>query len=78
MQRSNIQAEESKQPVNEKKNEEVKDKGVLTSSKVKLVDKEKRQRVMKEMIKTLNEQAERERVAESYVNGLFSKVMPPV
>ncbi len=29
---------------------------------------------MKEMLKTLGEQAERERAAESYIDGLFSKI----
>jgi hypothetical protein len=41
----------------------------------KLVDRDKRQRVMKEMLKTLNEQAEREKAAESYIDGLFSRVI---
>ncbi len=43
-------------------------------TKLKLVDRDKRQRVMKEMLKTLGEQAERERAAESYIDGLFSKI----
>jgi len=44
------------------------------SIKMKLVDKDKRQRVMKEMLKTLGEQAEREKAAESYIDSLFSNI----
>ena len=44
------------------------------SVKMKLVDRDKRQRVMKEMLKTLGEQAEREKAAESYIDSLFSNI----
>lgn len=50
----------------------------VASIKMKLVDKDKRQRVMKEMLKTLGEQAEREKAAESYIDSLFSNIAKAV